>query len=85
MELRVVALPSQYKNFTMKTGLLHFRFTSIGFSEETGLQTSLFFCKIYCEHNAGNKNENYRKDHRNDKEAYEDLLLYQSIKINLQR
>ena len=34
------------------------------------------------EHDTANWNESYRKGHRNGKEAYEGLLIYQSTKIN---
>ena len=37
---------------------------------------------IDCEPDAANRNESYRKDHKNGKEAYESLPIYQSIKKN---
>ena len=50
------------------------------------MPTVNYFRVIDCEHNAANRKKTYKKDHQNVKrKIYKGLLIYESIKVNLQR
>ena len=49
------------------------------------LMTTVNYLRVIdCEHDAANRNERYRKNHQNRKEAYEGLPIYQSSEMNFE-